>query len=270
MKISLYYFSGTGNTAWMAQRLAERLADLGDEVTALSCEEISASAVDLAACDVMGIAFPVHASFAPPVFRDFLTALPPGEGKALFAVTTSGYAAGDTAWYAVKPLQDKGYEPFLLSDVVIGNNFYIPPLDFLPVTPPEKMPKNLDKARRKIADLAELVHRRKAHVKGAGPLGRLMGISQRWSIHFEAFVFKGFFADETCTRCGWCARHCPTNNIKMNGAGVEFLGNCTHCMRCYSFCPEQAIQATEKTKNLAKYRRYQGPEGKRYPSNRSV
>ena len=270
MKISLYYFSGTGNTAWMAQRLAERLADLGDEATALSCEGVSASTVDVAACDMMGIAFPVYASFAPAVFRDFLTELPPGGGKPLFAVTTAGYAAGDTAWYAVKPLQDKGYEPFLLSNVLMGNNFYIPPMTVFPITPPEKMPQKLEKARRKIFDLAELVHRRKAHVEGNGPLGRLLGISQRWSMNFEDYAFKDFFADETCTRCGWCVRYCPVNNIKMNGSGVEFLGDCIHCMRCYSFCPEQAIQVTEKTRNVVKYRRYRGPEGKRYPSRRSV
>jgi ferredoxin/flavodoxin len=264
MKISLYYFSGTGNTAWMAQRLAEHLTGLGDQVTAASCEDVPASSVDPAACDVIGIAFPVHGSFAPAVFRDFLDGLPPGEGKPLFAVTTAGYAAGDTAWYAVRPLRDKGYEPFLLSNVLMGNNFYVPPMDFLPVTPPEKMPQKLAKARRKIAALAELVHRRKSRVEGADPLGRLLGIGQRWSMQFESLVFKDFFADENCTRCGWCVRHCPANNVEMNGAGVKFLDGCIHCMRCYSFCPVRAIQVTEKTKH-AKYRRYRGPEGKPYP-----
>lgn len=39
------------------------------------------------------------------------------------------------------------------------------------------------------------------------------------------------------------------------------------CMRCYSFCPNQAIQSTEKTKDTKRYRRYQGPEGKSYPSS---
>jgi flavodoxin len=78
MKISLYYFSGTGNTAWMVQRLTERLTDSGNEVTTASCEDVSASAVDPAGCDVMGIAFPVRASFAPAVFHNFLEEMPPG------------------------------------------------------------------------------------------------------------------------------------------------------------------------------------------------
>ncbi len=265
MKISLYYFSGTGNTAWMVQRLAERLTELGDDIVAASCEDVSAATVDPATCDVMGIAFPVHASFAPAVFRDFLRDLPPAREKPLFAVTTAGYAAGDTAWYAVQPLREKGYKPFLMSNVLVGNNLYIPPVDFFPITPPEKMPQKLEKAELKIANLAALIHQRKAHVEGADLFGRLLGIGQRWSMKFESLILKDFFTDENCTQCGWCVRHCPVNNIEMNGAGAKFLGNCMLCMRCYSFCPVQAIQATKKTKNVTKYRRYQGPEGKRYP-----
>ena len=271
MKIGLYYFSGTGNTAWVVRRLAERLTDLGDEVTAVSCEDVSASAVDPAESNVMGIAFPVHSSFAPPLFRDFLDELPLGEGKSLFALTTAGYAAGDTAWYGVKPLRDKGYDPFLLANVLMANNLHLPLLSPLPVGSPEKMAHKLEKANRKINKLADLIHQRQPHVEGSGPLGRLLGIAQRGiAERFESLAFKGFFADENCTQCGWCVRHCPVHNIEMNETRIKFLGNCTLCMRCYSFCPVQAIQATEKTKNTEKYRRYQGPEGKRYPSKRSV
>jgi len=270
-KMALYYFSGTGNTAWMVQRLAERLTELGDEVTVASCEDVSASAVATAACDVMGIAFPVHASLAPPLFRDFLDELPAGEGKPLFALTTAGYAAGDTAWYAVKPLRARGYEPFMLANVMMANNLHLPLLSPLPVGSPEEMPRKLEKASRKVNELADMIHRREPHVEGVDPLGRLLGLVQRRpSEILEALVFKGFFADETCTQCGWCVRHCPVHNIEMTERGVRFLGNCIICMRCYSFCPVQAIQATEKTKNIEKYRRYQGPEGTPYPAKHKV
>jgi len=265
MKISTYYFSGTGNTAWVVRRLAERLTDLGNEVTATSCEQTAASAVDLTACDVIGIAFPIHSSLVPPIFRDFLRGLPPGAGKPLFAVTTAGYWAGDMAWYGVKPLKDKGYEPFLLGNVVVANNLHLPLLSPLPVTSPEKMPRKLEKASRKVNKLADLIHQRKPHVEGIDPFGRLLGIVQRCvAERFESLAFKGFFADGGCTQCGWCVRHCPVHNIEMADGGVKFLGNCILCMRCYSFCPAQAIQATEKTKNVKKYRRYRGPEGRPY------
>ena len=265
MKIDVYYFSGTGNTAWVVRRLAEHLTELGDAVVVTSCENLAAVDVDPTACDVMGIAFPVHASFAPSLVRDFVAELPPAVGKPLFAVTTAGYAAGDTAWYAAKPLHAKGYEPFVLTNVLVANNLRLPVLSPLPIPSSEEMAGKLERASKKIARLAGWIHRREHHVEGAGLFGRLMGVSQRLSVElFEALAFKGFFADETCTRCGWCVNHCPVHNIKMTDSGVEFLGRCMLCMRCYSFCPSQAIQSTEKTKDTERYRRYPGPEGKPY------
>ncbi len=266
MKIDIYYFSGTGNTAWVVNRLAERLTELGDAVVATSCEQVTASDVDPAACDVMGIAFPVHASFAPSLIRDFIAALPPMANKPLFAVTTAGYAAGDTAWYAVKPLRAKGYEPFVLANVIVANNLHLPVLSPLPIPSQEEMVQKLERASNKVHQLAGWIHRQEHHVEGTGLLGRLLGVCQRLSVApFEALAFKGFFADETCIRCGWCVRHCPTQNITLTDNEVEFLDHCMLCMRCYSFCPSQAIQSTEKTKDTQHYRRYQGPEGKPYP-----
>lgn len=266
MRIDLYYFSGTGNTAWMVGRLAERLRDLGDEVEAASCEEVGGSDVDLEACDVLGAAFPVHASYAPKVFRAFMDELPRGKGKPLFVVTTAGYWAGDTAWYAARALAGRGYEPFLSGNVNVANNLHLPALSPLHVTPPEKLPAKLERAEGKIERLAELIHHQERRFEGSDPSGRLLGVIQRAAAPvMESRAFKGFHADETCTWCGWCAEHCPVRNISISEVGVNFLGNCVICLRCYSFCPSEAIQLGEATKNAGRYRRYRGPEGKVYP-----
>jgi ferredoxin len=269
VRIDLYYFSGTGNTAWMVGRLTDRLRDLGDEVKATSCEEVEAAGVDPGAADVVGMAFPVHASFAPRVFRAFMKELPAGAGKPLFAVTTAGYWAGDTAWHAARTLAGKGYEPFLSGNVNVANNLHLPALSPLRVTAPDKLPDRLERAERKIERLAGLIHDQKRHFEGSDPSGRLLGVIQRAASQvMESRAFKGFHADETCTRCGWCAEHCPVQNISVSDAGVNFLGSCVICLRCYSFCPAQAIQLGEATRDADKYRRYHGPQGKTYPGGR--
>ncbi len=255
MRIGIYFFSGTGNTAWVVRRLAERLRTLGDEVEARSCEKVRAADLDPAVWDVLGVAFPVHASFAPQLMRDFLRDLPPGEGTPLFAITTAGYAAGDTAWYAVQPLRERDYEPFLMSNVLMGNNLYVPGLPAL-FPSPEEMKPRLAKAEKKIARLAERIHRRERLVEGVGPAGRLLGIVQRGT--FEWIKLPTFYADERCTRCGWCVAHCPVGNIEMTEEGVRFGDRCIHCMRCFSFCPVRAIQIVGAKKIE---RRYRGPEG---------
>ena len=46
---------------------------------------------------------------------------------------------------------------------------------------------------------------------------------------------------ETCTRCGLCARFCPTGNIRMEGY-PRFLGRCQDCLRCLGLCPVHALR----------------------------
>jgi len=265
MKLGIVYFSGTGNTAWVAQRLAEQLRARGDAATVVSCEETPVAQLDVAAWDMLGIAFPVHSSFATPVFRDYLEQLPTAN-KPLFAVTTAGYWAGDTAWYAAQPLSRRGYRLFLCANVLMPNNFFIPKIDVLPVTPPERAPRFLERATRRVARLAERIHAQERHIEGTDIIGRLGGALQRWGYaNFESKMLARFSADEQCTGCGWCVRHCPTQSWELRDGRAHFVDRCIFCMRCYSFCPVQAIQATEKTRRATKYRRYQGPEGKRYP-----
>ena len=203
MKVDVYYFSGTGNTAWVVQRLAERLTDLGDEVTAWSCEELAGSSVDPAACDVMGIAFPIHASLVPAAFREFLDPLPPGEGR---GEDRPAGASDPSAYCPYGGRRSRGAALWCSA------------------------------AQRCMAE------------------------------SFESWVFQGFYANGECTGCGWCVRHCPVHNIERTDGGASFGDECTLCMRCYSFCPAQAIQSTEKTRDVRKYRRYQGPEGRTYSS----
>lgn len=57
---------------------------------------------------------------------------------------------------------------------------------------------------------------------------------------------KLFFADERCTSCALCAKHCPFDAVRMTGAIPRrpyWTVDCESCMRCMNICPERAIQA---------------------------
>ncbi len=268
MKVAAYFFSGTGNTAWVVERLAARLTDLGDEVITRSCECLSPADVDPAACDVLGVAFPVYASSPPSLMDRFIAGLPATADKPLFVLTTAGYAAGDTAWYAARPLRAKGYAPFLLANVIVANNLRLPLLSPFPIPSRDELRRRLARAQQKVERLADLIHERRRCIEGAGLLGRALGLLQRAGAGpLEALAFRGFYADQTCTRCGWCVEHCPVGNIEMADSGVIFLDHCMLCMRCYSFCPSQAIQSTSRTQDSDRYPRYPGPEGGPYLSD---
>ncbi len=260
MKICIFYFSGTGNTAWAVNKLAEKLNLLNYEVKVISCESQPNISEEIDICDILGIAFPIHSSYAPSPFQDFIEKLPKSIDKPLIALTTAGYTAGDVLWYTLKPLKNKGYIPMVFSNIIIGNNMHLPKLSPLPVTKSHKLHKKLEKAERKIDKMAYYITKDILHIEGINLFGRILGILQR-SIakNFKSFAFKGFYSDETCIKCGWCIKNCPTQNIQEDSNGVKFLDKCIICMRCYSFCPKHSIQMTEKTKNIKKYKRYTGP-----------
>lgn len=261
MKINIYYFSGTGNTAWVVKCLSDKLKNLGNEVSYLSCEEVKSSTIDLDRIDMVGIVFPIHSSFPPRIFQEFLLSLPSAKKIPLFAIATAGYTAGDVAWYSVQELKSKGYEPFLFSNIIMGNNLHLPRISPLPVTTATKMKERLKKAELKITKLSELINSKKIHREGVSILGRLLGITQRAIAEkFAHWAFSGFCTDSSCTRCGFCIKNCPINSIKIKDDNIIFLEKCMLCMRCYSFCPTKSIQYTEKTTNLRKYGRYNGPE----------
>jgi ferredoxin/flavodoxin len=275
MKITIVYFSGTGNTAWVVQELARQLAGLGDEVAAYSCETIEPRDERLLDGDVLGLAFPVHGSWAPRPVRAFLAGLPPGDGRPLFALACAAYAGGDAAWYAARPLAARGYVPFLYANVYMPNNL------IYPVPTREQVPPILEKAGRKIARLAPLIHERRRHLEGVHPGGWLIGLLQRpLAKPLEGWAARRLVADETCTHCGWCAEHCPVGNIEVvdgeahgeevrgeyiRGEFIRWGDDCLLCLRCFHGCPRQAIQWGDLTRNESTFRRYPGPDGRYHP-----
>lgn len=255
MMINICYFSGTGNTAWVVEQLAGRLTELGDEVRCFSSEETDPREGALLSCDVLGIAFPVHGSWAPRNLRDFLAELPPMGGLPLFALACAAYAAGDAAWYAARPLVARGYAPFLYANVFMPNNL------LFPVPKPEQARRIVARAKRKVERLAPLIHEGRRHSEGVHPLGWLIGLAQRPAAEStERWMSRRLFAGEACTHCGRCAEHCPVGAIEIVGEEVHFTNACILCMRCYHQCPRQAIQWTRLSRNQAIFRRYRGPD----------
>ncbi len=257
-KIQIYYFSGTGNTAFIVKKLAKELEGLGNVVNIDSCENVEDINNDF---DILGIAFPIHSSYAPKVFSELLEKFPKVNNIPFFGVVTSGYMAGDVLSFEGKKLEEKGYIPFLYRNIIVGNNLHLPKLCPLKVVKKEKLDKRLTKINRQIIDISIKVNNKTKDIRGNDIIGKIFGEVQRISgkIHIK-HNFKGFQADEGCTRCKLCIKNCPTNNIVFVKNKVLFEDKCIVCMRCYNFCPTQSIQMTNKSRNIEKYIRYKGPE----------
>ncbi len=255
-RIEMYYFSGTGNTKWVSLKLVELLKEKGIQAGATSIEKASAGDIKPYTIDQIGILFPIHTSIAPKPMSEFMSSLPDGNNTHLFAVSSAWLFGGHTPADYCKPMKKKGYNPYLFATVFMPNNINLPPFGWIPIRNGKHIEGKLKKAERKIVKLAERIANVDYYEEGNTWFSKWSDRSQRKADHT---TMVDFYADENCIGCGLCARDCPVRNIDMVDGIPSFGGDCIVCMRCYSFCPREAIQSKHGKKDSAGYTRYKGP-----------
>ena len=66
----IFYFSGTGNSAWVARQLAKRTGDVACDITTLK------EPPNLDSDRQLGFVFPIYAWGAPEIMAEFAKKLP--------------------------------------------------------------------------------------------------------------------------------------------------------------------------------------------------
>ncbi len=257
-KISIFYFSGTGNTKWVAEKTSEKLNLKGFSVETHSIEKINAEEIIPDDFEQIGIMFPVYSSTAPPPMVEFLKKLPKANGTPVFAVACAWLFGGHTAFDYTNQLSENGYKPYLFANVLMPNNINLPPFGWIPIKNGKQIRSKLMKAERKIERLISKIINLEPLEEGNSWLSRKSDNAQRKGADNEDMV--NYYVDENCISCGWCVENCPTNNIQFDDNKKPVFGdNCISCVRCYSRCPKEAIQSRYKNKSSSGYVRYKGP-----------
>jgi ferredoxin/flavodoxin len=288
-KFRIIYFSGTGNTAWVVNAVENALNENGHQCLSIQADRLQAEcgrALDrkpdveklrarlaefLHDESVLVIAYPTYASDIPLPLRELLPLLPEGQGRGLAVISTILMAGGDACLRPSQILNKKGYSPFLATYVRMPNNIKIPGFDFFELKNGDDLKPFYQSAGSAVEEIVKELTLRKAHQEGRSVADYLLGASQRLGESFFGdFWIKHFFADAKCRRCGLCASICPMANISFAKGYPDFGKECCVCLRCYNFCPEEAVQITDKTMDRARYVRYKGFDGYKPPLLRSV
>lgn len=73
-------------------------------------------------------------------------------------------------------------------------------------------------------------------------------------LFYPLFVHaKKFYVTESCISCGLCVELCPLKNIQLMDGKPSWSDNCTHCMACICRCPKEAIEYGRHSKGLPRY-----------------
>jgi len=244
MSAFIYYFTGTGNSLFIARELAKemesaKLIPIRDVIKEESIE-----------CDgnIVGIIFPVYFFGLPLIVSEFIQKLKLRKDQYCFGIAVHGGESGNSLYQLRKECQNVGIELQYVKDIKTCGAYII-------LYKPPKSEEfiygvELQKAIKSIAYEITNSTRDISCIKYHPILRAIYFLSsKRWSK-----ADKNFTNGDKCKGCGKCQRVCAVNNIVMTNNRPEWRHNCLHCMSCVHWCPYNSIQYKKYTLDKNRYR----------------
>lgn len=236
------YFTGTGNSRWVAEQIAELTNDKAFNMSTLSPSDVS-----LSPGEKLGIVFPIYAWSAPAPVKDFLSKACIPDDTYCFAVCTCGKDCGKAIEYLEKAIDHK---IDCAISLVMPNNY----IQGGSCDTEKEAIKTISAAKPKLHDFAKKVNESVVYRKlTRGPFPSILTGVISPSFTKYATSDEPFTVSDTCTSCGTCAKACPMNNITMVDGKPSWNGNCCQCTACINHCPVEAIQYGRGTKGRTRY-----------------
>lgn len=243
----ILYFSGTGNSKYVALRMAdalnEPLCSLNDHIKANNTAPVETGGRLI-------IVTPTYAWRIPRIVREWLLNTTLTGAEQAWFVMTCGSEIGNAGKYNRALCQEKGLTCMGTAQLVMPEN-YIAMFDAPQAEEARqivaKAEPDIDRAIAAIAAGAQFPPNRNNLYDRfmSGPVN---------PIFYSCFVkAKAFTASDACVGCGQCAKRCPMNNITLQNGRPVWGGSCTHCMACICYCPTEAIEYGRKSSGKLRY-----------------
>ncbi|MBQ6399316.1 MAG: EFR1 family ferrodoxin [Clostridia bacterium] len=244
------YFSATGNTKLIAEKLAELLEDEAvNLLTRIKGKDFSSLHSDRPFL----ICSPVYVSELPSFIADFLKRVSLTGCRDVYGILTNGGFSGIAGAQMrriikQKSMKFKGYAEFKLPSNHITNKSHAE-IDDAEIT------KRIEASLNKAENVAN-------GIKGGGCfknrhiflLEYLVTVPVAPMLCYFNQGTEGFRVKESCISCGKCKKLCPMNVIAMeDGKPVWNIKRCAHCMSCIQNCPVEAIEYKDVTEGRARY-----------------
>ena len=243
----IFCFSGTGNSRYIAARIAEALQE---EVVDLNQKIKQQDNAPVQTGQNVVLVTPTYAWRIPRIAADWLSKTELVGAERIWFVMDCGGEIGNAAKYNRLLAEKKQLSYMGTAQIVMPEN-YIAMFD-APQT--EKARKIVERAEPDIEDV--ILHIR---TNGAFPAPRNNFYDHFMSgpvnpIFYRFFVkADAFQASDGCTGCGTCVAKCPLNNIHLKDGKPVWGRNCTHCMACICYCPMKAIEYGKKSIGKPRY-----------------
>lgn len=288
MNNRIFYFSGTGNSKYVAEKISASLGFHGGADMFRITSKMEGIVLPLSMVDNSGAIIVVSPTYfwgLPSVVSDFFEKLEiegySSKANPIVLVLTCGGSTGLADKMAARILRKKDYTLTSAFSVKMPDNYCIM-FDFM--TPANEIDAILIQAEERInticdaiSDICMTSQDKTCSVTFSGTQTRFKGRNllhrggNAWMASTFSYPFyksgrktKPFTVSDVCIECGLCAKICPAGMISMESLDTAYTdkrmmrpvwkdGQCIQCLACLHHCPVRAIQYGHKTKNSGRY-----------------
>ena len=251
----IFYFSATGNSKWVAEKVARLISD---KVCDISKQGMPLE-YSLKAGEKLGFVFPVHGWRVPSIVREFLSALNIKNYTRFtytYALCTAGDSIGEVMTFLYQELEKKEMHLNATFSVLMPESYIGLPFMYLDTyTSANTKYYNASVRINKYASIINESRGGDYLDKGAFP--------KFYSYCLGAFFQKYLITDsffhvdkKKCSGCGLCAKSCPVGDIGQGERGMPVWKTnkkCLTCFACLHHCPSNAISWGWFTKGKGQY-----------------
>lgn len=249
----IYYFSGTGNSTFVATTLGNFL-----DLQQAFIPELEPSNLELKD-ERLILVFPVYSWGVPPLITKFIEELPDSlidriksAGLPIDCVMTCGDEVALAPEMIIKTLKKRDLEINSIWSVIMPNNYVL--LPGFDVDSKEVENAKLENCQGRIMEIAQALSRREKRVDVTrGNIAWLktklvFPLFKKWGVFPRKWHYR-----QVCIGCGKCEKICPLINIKMENGHPVWGNRCCSCLGCYHICPVHAVEYGNETKRKGQY-----------------
>ena len=244
----IVYFTGTGNSAYCAQMLADKLQD--ECVNAIDFIRSHTPAQLISEKPWVFVA-PTYAWQLPHVFIDFIRSSHFSGHQDAYFLLTCGNDIGNAAAKNKILCQEKRFFYRGTLPVIMPENYIA-----MFKAPDQNESQHIIAAARPVLEegIACIQAGREIPPVETGILDSLKsGIVNTLFYHIIVKA-KPFTMSDACISCAKCEKVCPLGNIQIVNGKPSWGIHCTHCMACICYCPTEAIEYGKRSQGKIRYR----------------
>lgn len=245
MKSSIYYFSGTGNSYYIAKKVAQEIT--GSIIMSI-VDKLNLNMDDDS--DFIGIVYPVYFQDTPIIIKNFINKIRPKKEAFIYIIVNANGLPSRSLKNADKEFKKKNHHLNAAYYLDMPGNSIVA-LDFS--NSEEIRRYRLSLADQHIKHIVPLILKRFDYrdlIKGSNPY--IKSVFEKWLLTYLV-KDKMFYTNDNCTLCSECKKICPLKNIEVAKGKIKWNGNCVHCWGCLNRCPRNAIE-NMSTKNRPRYK----------------